>query len=61
MGSTIDLGTVVAISFVLEIYFFFVAVSSNVVMPGIAGAILVDSRSKRMLLDNEIMLAGAMR
>lgn len=61
MGSTVVLGTAVAISFVLVIFFFFVGISSNVVMPGIAGAILVDSRSKRMLLDNEIILAGAMR
>lgn len=60
VGSTIVLGTTVAVSFVLLMCFFFVGVSSNVVMPGIV-AIFVGSRSKRMLLDNEIMLAGAMR
>ena len=59
VGSTIVLGTTVAVSFVLVMCFFFVGVSSNVVMPGIV--ILVGSRSKQMLLDNEIMLAGAVR
>lgn len=61
VGSKIGLGTVVAISFVLVMCFFLVGVSSKVVMLGMTGAILVDSLSKRMLLDNEIMLAGAMR
>ena len=51
----------VVVSFVLVICFFFVGISSSVVVPGIGGAILVDSRSKRMLLDKEIILAGAMR
>lgn len=59
------LGTVLAISFVFVMCFFFAGVSSSVaicsIIPGIVGAILVDSRSKRMLLDKEIMLAGAMR
>ena len=59
VGSTIVLGTTVAVSFVLVMCFFFVGVSSNVVMPGIV--ILVGNRSKQMLLDNEIMLAGAVR
>lgn len=59
--STMGLGTVMAISFVLVMCFFFAGISSSVVTPGIIGAILVDSRSKRMLLDKEIMLEGAMR
>ena len=61
VGSTMVLGTVVAMSFVLVMCFFFVAFSSSVVILGIVGTILVDSRSKRMLLDKEIMLAGTMR
>ena len=61
VGSTRVLGTVVAISFVLVMCFFFAGISSSVVIPGILGATLVESRSKRMLLDNEIMLVGAMR
>lgn len=55
------LGTVVTISFVLVMCFFFAGTSSSVVIPCIVGAILVDSRSKRILLDKEIMLAGAMK
>ena len=62
VGSMKDLGTVVVISFVLTIcFFFFVGISSSVVIPGIVGATLVASRSKRILLDKEIILAGAMR
>lgn len=61
VGSTRVLGTVVAISFVLVMCFFFAGISSSVVIPGIIGATFVESRSKRMLLDNEIMLVGAMR
>ena len=61
VGSTRVLGTVVAISFVLVMCFFFAGISSSVVIPGILDATLVESRSKRMLLDNEIMLVGAMR
>ena len=57
------LGTVVAISFVLVMWFFFagVSISSSLVILGIVGASLVDSRSKRMLLEKAIMSAGAMR
>ena len=54
-------GTVVTISFVLVTWFFFVGVSSSLVILGIVGATLVDSRSKRMLLEKAIMSAGAMR
>ena len=61
VGSRIVLGTVVTSSFVLAVCFFFAGISSTLVIPGIVGAILVDSRSKRTLLDKEIMLAGAMR
>lgn len=61
MGSTRVLGMVVVISFVLMIWFFFVGVWSSLLIPGIVGAILEDSRSKRMLLDKEIILAGAIR
>ena len=61
MGSTRFLGTVMAISFALVMCFFFAGISSSVVMLGIVGAVLADSRSKRMLLDREIILAGAMR
>lgn len=61
VGSTMLFGTVVAISFVLVMFFFFAGVTSSVAVLGIVGAILVDSRSKRMLLDTAIMLAGAMR
>ena len=56
--------SVVAICFVLVMWFFFVGVSSSsssLVILGIVGAILVDSRSKRMLLEKAIMSAGAMR
>ena len=60
VGSTMGLGTVMAISFVL-MCFFFAGISSSVVEPGMIGAILVDSRSKRRLLDKEIMVEGAMR
>ncbi len=49
----------VAVSLVLVVCFFFVGISSVVIL-GIAGAILVDSRSKRMLFDKEIILARAM-
>ncbi len=59
VGSTRVLGMGVVISFVLVVCFFFVGISS-VVIPGIVGAILVDSRSKRMLFDKEIILARAM-
>lgn len=62
VGSTMVLGTGVAMSLVLVMgFFFFVALSSGVMILGIVGAILVDSRSKRTLLDKEIMLAGTMR
>lgn len=46
VGSTGFFGMVVVISFVLTICFFVVGISSSVVIPGIGGAILVDSRSK---------------
>ena len=61
VGSTTVLGKVVAISFVLIMCFFFVGISSSVVMLGIVGTTLVGSRSKRMLLDREIISAGARR
>ena len=61
VGRTSVLGTVVVISFVLVIGFFFVVIPSSEVILGILGAILVDSRSKRILLDKEIILAGTMR
>ncbi len=46
VGSMMVLGTVVAISFVLVMCFFFVGISSSAVIPGILDAVLVDSRSK---------------
>ena len=61
VGSTRVLGMVEVISLVLIICFFFVGSPSSVVIPGILGTILLDSRSKRVLLDKEIILAGATR
>ena len=61
VGRMMVLGIAVAGSFVLGVVFFFAGTSSSVMIPGIVGANLVESLSKRMLLDNEIILAGAMR
>ena len=60
VGSMKVLGLVLVISFVLRMGFFFVGISSSVVVHGIVGATLGASRSKQILLDREIILAGAM-
>ena len=46
VGSARLFGTVLRSSFVLTTCFFFIGISSSLVIPGIGGTILVDNRSK---------------
>lgn len=61
VGSTRVLGMVEVTPLVVIICFFFLGIPSSEVIPGILGTILVDSRSRRVLLDKEIIVAGATR